>query len=117
MITTLTNAQKEQLPIYFERWKTIGLSTKTDRVASEAAIDALYRAVGRDPPRLKIWCQSPLAAALAIAIIGRLPELFSRTIGKKEAVGSAVGSAVRSAVYSAVDLAVYSAVYSAVDLN
>jgi hypothetical protein len=125
MIRELTKQQQDQLAPYAAKWIEIGLSTTTDYAGAEKAIDTLYQVIRRPPPR-KIWLQSPLAGALTVAILGRLPHLVSSVVGKslnwnavdsavRSAVDSAVDSAVRSAVDSAVDSAVRSAVDSAVD--
>jgi len=54
---------------YRDTWLRIGLSTAAaDREAAECGIAEAYRAAGFKPPRI-VWCGSPLAMALARALV------------------------------------------------
>ena len=67
-----------RLSTYLGSWRSVARSTEpADRPAAEAAIDALYRNVGRKPPRI-IWVPSPLVGTLAyLAISNALRSLTS----------------------------------------
>jgi hypothetical protein len=59
MITELSQAQKDAMPKYVEKWINIGLNTKTDRERATVVIDDVYKEGGLPPPAEKVWCQSP----------------------------------------------------------
>lgn len=63
MIQSLTEAQKNQLKIYKEKWIEIGLRTgpANRKRAEELMVDA-YKAAGLKPPIKIIWFDSPFAA-------------------------------------------------------
>lgn len=66
----LTPRQVKKLDTVATQWKNIGLSTaKTDRVASEEAMQEAYRAAGLRPPKLVIWLRSPRAGATAARLL------------------------------------------------
>ena len=89
MITNLTPKQEATIPVYREMWLKSALCPSTDRVAAEAAVDRLYRAMGWEVAPIKIWMQSPLAAGLAVAVLG---------VMRKE--GSQLGSQLWSQLWS-----------------
>jgi hypothetical protein len=65
-------AWKERLEEYQADWTRIGTyTTPADRPRAEAAIARLYETIGEAPPRF-LWCDSPLAAQLAIGALGHL---------------------------------------------
>lgn len=66
MLTTLSNAQRAQLPVYRDKWLEIGLSTQpADRKAAEAGMIEAYKAAGLEPPKQFLWLGSPFAGNLA----------------------------------------------------
>ena len=69
-INKLPAELKHRLPKIRDEWLRIGLSTKpADRPEAEAAIDEVYAAANREPPKLKIWLRSPLEGAWGAAIL------------------------------------------------
>ena len=62
MITDLTPEQESQIPIYAEKWRNIGLSTKpANREVTEDAIQQIYTSAGLPPPDKITWFESPMA--------------------------------------------------------
>lgn len=61
----LTPEQEAIFPIYRDKWLKIGLDTNpTNRDEAEAAIRLTYECGGLLPPKVIIWCRSPLEGAL-----------------------------------------------------
>ena len=68
-IESLTAGQEARLPEFVERWTQIGLSTEpADRPRAESAIRKMYALAGLAPPRMIVWCGSPVSLGLARAI-------------------------------------------------
>lgn len=91
MIEELTEAQKARMPEYRDKWIKIGLSTQpSDRDEAEAAVDEIYRQEGLEPPKVKVWLNSPMAGAVAFNM--RM-DVFNKTgiegfaSGIKDAIG------------------------------
>ena len=77
MSKPLTPALEERLERSCEEWLQVGTRTApADRPRAEAAIAQLYEAIGEVPPRF-LWCDSPLAARLAMCPLGQ----FTRACG------------------------------------
>jgi hypothetical protein len=67
---TLTPEQTAIIPVYREKWRQIGLSTKPiDRPQATAAINTAYNIIDFPEPEI-IFCDSPLQALQAIHKIG-----------------------------------------------
>ena len=65
MLKKLSAAQEAAIPAHHDEWLRVGLSTdRADRPRAEAGVAAAYRAAGLEPPRLVLWLDSPLAAAM-----------------------------------------------------
>jgi len=72
-ITKLTPKQQAQLSVYREKWLQTGLATgPCDKKDVEAAADLAYTLCGKEPPKLKIWLDSPLQGAVCAEILSRL---------------------------------------------
>lgn len=100
-IEKLTDAERNAMGLWAEKWERIGLSTDpADRPLFEAAVAQCYLAAGLNVPRV-VWCPSPLAAVLAGS---------QYALTKDSAVDDAVGNVVRCAVDGTVRGAVDSTV-------
>jgi hypothetical protein len=126
-IENLTKKQESEMPKWAAKWISIGLSTESaDRPLFEAAIASAYRRAKLTPPKVVVWCQSPIVAVMAGPIAARI--IGDGAVGDAvrgvvddavngavcdavcDAVGGAVGGAVRGAVGDAVSDAVGGAV-------
>lgn len=72
VISSLTPAQEAQIPVYRERFRQIGLSTRpTDRVKAEDAIRRAYAYLAKSGTDVKdpeiLWAESPMAGAVLAA--------------------------------------------------
>lgn len=66
MITSITEAQKSQIPAWVDKYTQIGLSTQpADRPRAERGIHGHYEAAGIAGPKVIAWSGSPLVTALA----------------------------------------------------
>ena len=75
-IESLTAGQEARLPEFVERWTQIGLSTEpADRPRAESAIRKMYVLAGLAPPRMIVWCGSPVS--LGLAPWNRMPSPFA----------------------------------------
>lgn len=64
-INELTDAQKEQLSVYRDKWIKIGLSTDpANREEAEKAIKLSYQLAGLKEPEKIIWSESPFAQGI-----------------------------------------------------
>jgi hypothetical protein len=64
MITELTQAQLNLLPVELDDYLGCNLSTiPVDHTAAETAMAETYRSGGLEPPHQYIWCNSPVEAA------------------------------------------------------
>lgn len=67
-ITEPNKEQEEQIDVYYEKWLEIGRDTEQcDGSKAFELIDGCYEKAGLAPPKIKMWCPSPLAAARAYA--------------------------------------------------
>ena len=70
LLTKLTPEQEALLPIYRDKWLSIGLSTaRGDRRKAKRAINKLYRQANLTPPKQIIWVDSPLGALYAYLVL------------------------------------------------
>jgi hypothetical protein len=112
-INKLTQAQKDQIPAWVEKWIKIGLQTgPADREGFERGVKECYRFAHLAEPKAIVWVPSPLVIALAAPIAAHI---ISKGKSVGEAVAGAVRGAVGGAVGEAVDEAVDEAVAEAVD--
>jgi hypothetical protein len=95
-INELTQAQKNRIPGWVEKWIKIGLQTgPADREGFERGVRECYRFAGMADPKAIVWVPSPLVIALAAPIAAHI-------ISKGKSVDGAVDGAVREAVRGAV---------------
>ena len=98
-IATLTDAQRDAIPTYVERWISIGLSTEpADRELAEVSLRAMYAFADLAEPEI-LWVNNPQEMAKLLI---------------ESDTGSAIESAIQSAVENAVRIAIQSTVKSAV---
>ena len=98
-IATLTDAQRDAIPTYVERWISIGLSTEpADRELAEVSLRAMYAFADLAEPEI-LWVNNPQEMAKLLI---------------ESDTGSAIESAIQSAVENAVRIAIQSTVESAV---
>jgi hypothetical protein len=123
-IEQLSSAQESKLAVYRDKWLRIGLSTgPCDRAAVAAAIDEVYRYGGREPPKIKIWLDSPHAGVIAAMMLSQVwsqvgSQVESQVRSQVESqVWSQVGSQVESQVRSQVESQVYNCGYGTHDAN
>ena len=64
-ISSLTKEQENLLSVYRDRWLKIGLSTESgnEEIGTEAIKEA-YKVAGLNPPKVTIWCDSPLCGVI-----------------------------------------------------
>lgn len=72
VISSLTKEQEAKLPLYQEKFRQIGLSTRpTDRAKAEAAIKRAYAYLSKSGPESKnpeiVWAESPIQGAILAA--------------------------------------------------
>jgi hypothetical protein len=110
----LTPAQDQQLLVLRDKWLRIGLSTQpAERRWAEAGVQMAYRAANLEPPTHVLWCDSPLAGALAASWLaqgsgrsarrGSLPQIKEQVRAQllaqlPERVRHAVGAPVKDRV-------------------
>lgn len=64
-ITELNEAQLAAIPRVRDEWLAHGLSTEpANRPEAENGVREAYEAAGLEPPKLIIWCDSPMAGAV-----------------------------------------------------
>jgi len=69
-VSRLTTEQTARIPEFRDRWLRHGLSTSaTDRKEAERGVNLAYQAAGLEPPKLKIWLDSPYAGAIGAAML------------------------------------------------
>lgn len=103
-IDHLTDVKIARFPEFVDRWTTIGLCTDpADRPRAEAGIATAYRMAGLDPPKLIVWCGSPLSQGLTRAIVFGLAGA-SASVGDSvgDSVWDSVGDSVRDSVGASV---------------
>ena len=62
MIKQLTPQQQALIPVDWEKWRKIALSTEPlDREKAAETVKAIYAAIGEKEPKI-IFCDSPYAA-------------------------------------------------------
>ena len=112
-INHLTDAHREAMRTWADKWMGIGLSTEAaDRPRAEAAVREMYKVAGIPFPPRVIWVQSDIAGGLAAMLAERVWRAHD-AVG--DAVHRAVDGAVRAAVHGAVNDAVGNAVDGAVN--
>ena len=119
ILERLPPEREAQLPAIRDEWIRIGLSTeRAGRPAAEAGVDAAYRAAGLEPPRIKVWLDSPLAGTIAAAILGdkRFWATVGDTVGDTvwATVGDTVGDTVWATVWDTVGDTVWATVWDTV---
>ena len=126
-IDKLTDAQREAMAGWADKWIETGLRTgAADKARFEAAAQRCYEAAGTKWPGRVVWVPSPMVMAIAGPVAAFVIEANRRGIDLRSprgavggavrgAVDGAVGDAVRDAVGDAVDGAVDGAVGDAVD--
>ena len=104
-IEALTDAQRARMPEWADHWIKVGLQTgPADRKTFESAVAECYRYAGLTPPKVVVWCPSPLVAVIAgpiaASVLGGAAVRDSVDGAVSGAVGDAVGAAVSGAVPS-----------------
>ena len=123
-LTTLTQAQIDRFPEFVDKWTRIGLCTESaDRPRAEAGIRMAYQIAGIDPPKLIVWCGSPLSAVLTRAIVNGLRDCdvpvgasvrASVWDSVRASVGASVRASVRASVWDSVGASVRDSVWDSV---
>jgi len=73
MTQSLTKEQKDFIPIVRDEWIKVGLCTDpANRPEAERGIALAYLAANRTPPKTIIWCESPLAGAIAASQLAQV---------------------------------------------
>jgi hypothetical protein len=91
-IEKLTQEQISIFPAYVDRWTKIGLSTQPiDRARAATAIDKVYKSAGREPPKIKIFLDSPFGGAIGAVYLSAWRD-------SGDQVGAQVGAQVRAQV-------------------
>jgi len=91
-ITKLTADQTARLGEFRDAYLAHGLSTApADRERAAAALALAYRAAGREPPKIIVWLNSPLAGAYGAAMLAQA-QVWAH-------VGEQVGGQVRDQVW------------------
>src|SRR6267154_2609894 len=109
-IEELTEAQRERIPEFVDRWTKIGLCTDpADRPRAEAAIRDMYRQGGLDPPKAIVWCGSPLAQVLTRIII-----LDKKLMTANGGVGTSVWASVEVSVRNSLEARIWDSVGASV---
>ncbi len=101
----LTGNERERLADYRSEWLGVGSCTKpADRAEAERALALMYRAAGRETPRI-VWCGSPLSMALAQSLVyaaralgAPLAELLALTHGLELPLQPAVETTVAASM-------------------
>lgn len=75
-LTFLTPEQLRWVPETVERWRQIGMGTRTDRLQAERAIRQVYRAAGLTEPIHFVWASDPVQALLYLWQRAPRPNLF-----------------------------------------
>ena len=69
-LEALTTEEAAELPRFREEWLQRGFCTEpADRVEVERGMEMVYSAIGKEPPRLRIWMDSPLGGCYAATIL------------------------------------------------
>jgi hypothetical protein len=71
MISALTKAQEDQIPVYFKKWENIGYRTETvNKEKCNSAISFLYtKLLSKEAPKHIIYLDSPMAVQRAANLI------------------------------------------------
>lgn len=131
-VKQLTQAQKDRMPEWVDKWTKIGLSTlPANRSQAEIGIDIIYHNAGLEKP-LVIWCDSPLASMLArtagdslapsIGQYARIPvwaavkDSLAASIGNdtKISVWSAVKDSIEAPLWASIQVSVCAVIWDAV---
>jgi len=73
MTQSLTKEQKDFIPIVRDEWIKVGLCTDpANRPEAERGIALVYLAANLTPPKTIIWCESPLAGAIAASQLAQV---------------------------------------------
>ena len=117
-IIALTPEQEASLPGFRDYGLRIGLSTEPcDRPAAEEAVRAHYQALGREPPKLLIWLDSPLQGVIGASLLSGA-SISGRSVGAqvRAQVRDQVWDQVRDQVWDQVrDQVRYNAAYGSHD--
>lgn len=88
---TLTEEHRAQLEPWAQKWIKIALrtepQTKEDRDAMLVAMDGLYKAANFEPPKRRVFCASPLSAAIAASTAAGVHWLRANPDNQKELFG------------------------------
>jgi len=109
MTQSLTKEQKDFIPIVRDEWIKVGLCTDpANRPEAERGIALVYLAANLTPPKTIIWCESPLAGAIAASQLAQVRAQVRAQVGDQVAaqvwtqvraqVGAQVGDQVRAQV-------------------
>ena len=103
----LTDAQLARLPQIRDEWLAIGLSTEPlNFEAAKSAVVKIYAAAGLEPPKWFFRFQSPIAAAIAAAMLKTGDQVRDQV---RDQVGAQVWDQVRDQVWDQVGAQVYGA--------
>ena len=109
MITKLTTEQERQIPIYREKWLSIG--KRTDEVSvSDAYKTALGFSQMLGRKQIPIKLDSPMSCWIGTCILSQIhsqidSQIYSQT---RSQIGSQIGSQIRSQIRSQIDSQIYS---------
>jgi hypothetical protein len=109
---TFTPEQTALIPIYIDKWRQIGLSTKPiDRPQATAAINTAYKIIDFPEPEI-IFCDSPLQALQAIQKIGSR-ELWLETANAiRNKIHNELYDSLRSQLPRELEKQIYSQLYN-----
>lgn len=94
-ITKLTPEQEARFGEFIEKWTAIGLSTDpANRAEAERGVKLAYEIAGLTPPRIIVWCTSPLSMILTHSVVAQVGEQVGAQVW--EQVGEQVGAQVRA---------------------
>ena len=72
-ITKLTPEQEARFGEFIEKWTAIGLSTDpANRAEAERGVKLAYEIAGLTPPRIIVWCTSPLSMILTHSVVAQV---------------------------------------------
>ena len=105
MTQSLTKEQKDFIPIVRDEWIKVGLCTDpANRPEAERGIALVYLAANLTPPKTIIWCESPLAGAIAASQLAQVRAQVRAQVGDQvvdqvwDQVVAQVGAQVRAQV-------------------
>jgi hypothetical protein len=88
----LTREEEELLPRFRDEWLQRGLCTEpADRAEVERGMELVYRSIGREPPRLRIWMDSPLGGCYAAAVLLEMAKSPHPALPPGEGLGDQLG--------------------------